>query len=185
MLCQCIFNFLLTAKETEISDLKEALSKSSAERDQAKLNHQTSLKKLDFTQKATEKRLLDSISNPEGFHADPVLIGVFSATLDEEEVDHEETKDTLDGRSRKDNFLKSMEEKIDPSNPVHKERFLLIKNQILEKVKTTQHSRLRSRSRTGSNRSPSTKRDLSLESKNLEQGKSPVRPKMTGIPIKK
>ena len=67
----------LKASETEIAKLKEELSQSRKE-----LNIE---KNLTFAKNATEKRLLDSINNPEGFHADPVLIGVYSATLDEEE----------------------------------------------------------------------------------------------------
>ena len=117
----------LIAKETEITHLKEVLTNSTKDLDQEKNSHQTSLKKQSFTQKATEKRLLDSISNPEGFHTDPVLSGVFSATLDEQEVDCDDMENPNSGRSRKDNFLKSMEEKIDHTNAEQKERFLLIK----------------------------------------------------------
>ena len=117
----------MIAKETEITHLKEVLTNSTKDLDQEKNSHQTSLKKQSFTQKATEKRLLDSISNPEGFHTDPVLSGVFSATLDEQEVDCDDMENPNSGRSRKDNFLKSMEEKIDHTNAEQKERFLLIK----------------------------------------------------------
>ena len=169
----------IAALEKKVETL---IAKETKDLDQEKNSHQTSLKKLSFTQKATEQRLLDSISNPEGFHADPVLIGVFSATLDEQEVYCDDMENPNSGRSRKDNFLKSMEEKIDHTNADKKERFLLIKKQILEKVKTTQHSKIRSRS---GSRSTSSKRELSLDSANLEQGKSPVRQKVTGIPVKK
>ena len=92
--------------------------------------------------------------------------------------------DIQDCRSRRDTFLKSMEEKLDPGNSEQKERFLLIKNQILEKVKTTHHSRARSRSGSVSNRSLSSKRDLSSESKEMESGKTPVRPRISSIPLK-
>ena len=75
---------------------------------------------------------------------------MYSATLNEEEIDDkdENTKEEqAEGdRSRKDNFLKSMEEKIDLKNPEHKERYLQVKNKILEKVKATKVSRSRSRS---------------------------------------
>ena len=143
----------LKGQESEISKLKEALSKSSAELKSEKMSNKTSLRKLDFTKNATEQRLLDSISNPDGFIADPVLIGVYSATLDEEEIildDAKETdlenvvEDSVDRKSRRDNFLRSMEEKIDSTNPEYKERFIVIKNQIIEKVKATQYSRARS-----------------------------------------
>ena len=57
-----------------------------------------------------------------------------------------------------------MEEKIDPKNKEHQERFMEIKNQVLEKVKATQISRARSRSVSMSHRGNSQKRDLSTDS---------------------
>ena len=121
-----------------------------------------------------------------------MLIGVYSATLDEKEIKFEDSKgetdsevaaeDSKGGRSRMDNFLQSMEEKLDPSNSEHKERFMVIKNQIIEKVKHTQHSRERSRSGSIGSRGDSKKRDLSSESKIQEPGKSPVRARTSGIP---
>ena len=182
----------LKEKETEINQLKEALSKSSADLRDANITNKTVQRKLTFTKNATEQRLLDSISNPDGFIADPVLIGVYSATLDEKEIKFEDSKgetdsevaaeDSKGGRSRMDNFLQSMEEKLDPSNSEHKERFMVIKNQIIEKVKHTQHSRERSRSGSIGSRGDSKKRDLSSESKIQEPGKSPVRARTSGIP---
>ena len=169
----------LEPKETEISQLKEALAKS-------KLDLNTSLKKLDFTQKATEKRILESIGDSGGFIADPVLIGVYSATLDERDFEFSndgQAKSDGGGRSRKGAFLKSMEDKLDPKNSEHVERFKIIKNQILEKVKHTQISR--SRSRSWSRGSGSLKRELSGESLSSVPGNSPVRPRTSGIPQKK
>ena len=162
----------LKNQEAENSKLKQALAKS-------KSDLSISLRKISFTQKATEQRIVDSISKDDG--ADPVLIGVYSATLDEESFQFDETEDSLPGevRSRKDVFLKSMEEKIDPKNSEQVERFKVIKNQILEKVKHTQVSRARSRS--GSRGSP-MKRNLSSESLNSVSGSSPVRPRTSGIP---
>ena len=114
---------------------------------------------------------------------------MYSATLDEEEFDFDEEKDdsgdgSEDKRSRKDVFLKSIEEKLDPTNKEHKERFQEIKNQILEKVKATQISRARSRSGSVKSRSNSQKRDLSVESLG-HSGKSPPasRPR-TMLPVK-
>ena len=102
---------------------------------------------------------------------------------DAKETDLENVvEDSVDRKSRRDNFLRSMEEKIDPTNPEHKERFIVIKNQIIEKVKATQYRRARSRSVNSSGRSPSQKRDLSSDSKSQELGKSPVRPRTSGIP---
>jgi hypothetical protein len=58
----------------------------------------------------------------------------------------------------------------------------VIKNQIIEKVKHTQHSRERSISGSIGSRGDSKKRDLSSESKIQEPGKSPVRARTSGIP---
>ena len=105
------------AKETEIAHLREALSKSSEDLKHEKTNHKTSLRKLSFTKTATEKRFLYSISNPDGFIADPVLIGVYSATLDEEEFEFHENKErneAEDGISRRDIFFNPFEKKLDP-----------------------------------------------------------------------
>ena len=71
-------------------------------------------------------------------------MGVYSATLNEDDFEIDETSKEI--RSRKDHFLKSIEEKIDSSSTDQKERFIQVKNQILEKVKTTKVSRIRSRS---------------------------------------
>ena len=171
------------SQEIKLNQLKEALSKSKAELKTVKSSHDLSLQKLAFTQKATEQRLLDSISNPEGFHADPGLIGVYSATLDEEEFEFSDSEESTEdsGRSRKDVFLKSIEDKIDPKNPEHKERFLEIKNQILEKVKVTKVSRVRTRS-VSSVTSRGSKRELSSESLSKTSGRSPARARTTGIP---
>ena len=120
----------------------------------------------------------------DGFIADPVHIGVYSATLDEAEFDFGEESEDLEhseGRSRKYVFLKSIEEKIYPKNVEHQERLMVIKNQILEKVKATQVSRARSRSRS-SITSQASKRDRSSES--LVEGKSPVQARTSGIPKK-
>ena len=39
-----------------------------------------------------------------------------------------------------------MKEKLEPNNTEHNDRFLEVTNMILEKVKTTKHSRIRSES---------------------------------------
>ena len=116
-----------------------------------------------------------------------MLIGVYSATLDEDEFDFSDSEEKTEGegRSRRDVFLKSIEDKIDSKNPEHKDRFLVIKNQIIEKVKTTQVSRTRSRSGSSVASRRSVKRDLSTDSLSKVPGRSPVRQKTTGIPIKK
>ena len=176
----------MKTKESEIIHLKETVFKSTAELNFVKKEHNTTLQKLSFTQKATEDRLLSNIANPDGFHADPVLIGVYSATLDEAEFDFDDIQSedqTSETRSRKEKFLKSMEDKVDLNNMQHKERFMEIKNQILEKVKATKVSRLRSTSRTRT-ASQSSKRGRSSDSQHFNGEKSPVRPRTTGIPKK-
>ena len=64
----------LQTKEKENTELKTDLSK-------VKDDLSTYRRKLNFTKKATEQRLLDNIANPDGFQSDPLLIGVYSATL--------------------------------------------------------------------------------------------------------
>ena len=99
----------LGTKDSEIAQLKESLCKSKAELNFVQNQQKTTLKRLSFTQKATEQRLLESITNMDGFIADPVHIGVYSATLDESEFDFGEESENFEhseGRSRKDAFLK-------------------------------------------------------------------------------
>ena len=172
----------LESKEAELASLKEAFDLKSVELEKIKINNRTSLKKLSFTKKATEERILSSIANPEGFVTDPLLIGVYSATLDEDEIKIDTENEDDENRSRKHTFLKSMENKIDFSNQVQKERFGVIKNQIIDKVKATKQSRARSRSGslTGRSLSQSQKRDT--DSVKEVTGKSPVRQKISGIP---
>ena len=174
----------LESKEAELASLKEAFDLKSGELEKMKISNKTSLKKLSFTKKATEERILSSIANPEGFVTDPLLIGVYSATLDEDEIKIDIENEADENRSRKHTFLKSMENKIDFSNQVQKERFGVIKNQIIDKVKATKQSRARSRSGslTGRSLSQSQKRDLSTDSVKEVTGKSPVRQKISGIP---
>ena len=120
---------------------------------------------------------MSSIANPDGFIADPVLIGVYSATLDEGELDFEDDEIGSEAISRKELFLKSIEDKVDLGNSVHKERFMEIKNRIIEKVKATKVSRGRSRSQ-------SSKRGRSNDSQVNEDAQSPVRARTSGIPVK-
>ena len=107
------------------------------------------------------------------------MIGVYSATLNEDEID-DESDESEDQRSRKGTFLKSMEEKITLENPEQKERYLQVKNQILEKVKANKISRSRSWS-SSSISSQSTKRNLSDD---LEPVKPPSVRIKTGLPVK-
>ena len=172
----------LKTKDEEMNMLREALCKSVAETKILKTENRTSLRKINFTKTVTEQRLLESISDQTtSFQTDPVLIGLYSATLDEDEYNFEEPTedDSPDSanRSRRDAFLKSIEEKVDLKDSEQKERFKTIKNQVLEKVKATQASRARSRSG-----SRGSKRDRSSDSQ--VSGKSSVRPRTSGIPVK-
>ena len=58
-----------------------------------------------------------------------------------------------------------MKNKLDPSNTEQNEHFLEVTNQILEKIKTTKHNRVRSISIS---RSESSKRGRSKENKSFE-----------------
>ena len=160
-------------KDAEINHLKDTLTKTVAELKATKRNVHISQQKLNFTKRATEQVIVESISDPKGFIEDPVLIGVYSATLNEDEIDIDDNEDTEDSRSRCDTFLKSMKEKIDPSDPQQLERYNQVKNKILEKVKASKSSRSRSRS-VSSVTSTSSKR---LRSGDRNEGSSPVRPR--------
>ena len=160
-------------KDAEINHLKETLPKTAAELKATKRYVHISQQKLNFTKRATEQVIVESISDPKGFIEDPVLIGVYSATLNEDEIDIDDNEDTEDSRSRCDTFLKSMKEKIDPSDPQQLERYNQVKNKILEKVKASKSSRSRSRS-VSSVTSTSSKR---LRSGDRNEESSPVRPR--------
>ena len=79
-----------------------------------------------------------------------------------------------------------MEDKLDLNNTEHKERYLQMKNRILEKVKATKTSRSRARS-VSSITSTASKRGRSSD-KVKEGEKSPVRLKHslpgTKLPVK-
>ena len=105
------------------------------------------------------------------------LIGVYSATLNEDEFEIDEESREI--RSRKDQFLKSIESRIDPTSSDQKERFIEIKNQILDKVRKTKVSRLRSRS--GSNVGSPSSRKRSLSSPR-EDPRTSSRPR-TNLPV--
>ena len=88
---------VLKATQDEIDSLKKALA-------QSKLDLSTTQKKISFTQKATENRILECIADPTGFHTDPLLIGVYSATLDEKSFNFE--KDDIQVSSPRRPFSK-------------------------------------------------------------------------------
>ena len=142
------------------------------------------MKKLHYTKNATEEKIVESISNPDGFREDPHLISVYSATLNLDDFEEEETTDTL--TPRKDTFLKRVADGIDKDNSIHAERFEHIKNKILEKVKET---KTRQRTYSGSSMASLASRgsrgsSLKRSNSGGQNGNSPTRAK-TGIPVSK
>ena len=95
-----------------------------------------------------EQILVDTIISDSYKVADNIIIGAYSATLDDDEIEIDE-EDSCDGiestRSRKDIFL-SMKSKLNLENEEQSDRFNKVKNLVLEKVKHTKMSRMRSRS---------------------------------------
>ena len=120
------------------------MTKLSAELRVAKSNQIVSKKKLEFTKNATEQILVDSIISDGYKGADNIIIEAYSATLDEDEIEIDEAG-TGNTRSRKDIFL-SMKSKLNLENEEQSYRFNEVKNLVLEKVKHTKNSRMRSRS---------------------------------------
>ena len=154
---------LLTDKQAEKLPLEDNLDKMKAENDILK-------KKLSFTRRVTEKKILDSISNEAGYREDPHLVCVLSATLDEDEFDLvDDTENVIDGpvddlkvthRSRLGQFLSDIEDKVDINNQDHQERLSHVKNQVLDRIKSTKIRKLRGRSDSLSTSRP--KRRLSF-----------------------
>ena len=149
----------LKNKDYEINNLREVIAKTNDELTSIKASYDVSQRKINFTRKTTEELLIESISSPSGFRKEPALIGVYSATLNEDEFEIDEESREI--RSRKDQFLQSIESRIDPTSTDQKERFIEIKNQILDKVRKTKVSRLRSRSGSSVGSPSSRKRSLS------------------------
>ena len=166
------------AKELALNNLKEDLKKTTAELNLMKKNFNTSQQKLSFARKATETLLVENIANPDGYREEPALVGVFSATFNEDDFDIDEENSEI--RSRKGPFLQSMEEKLDLTSSDQKERYMEVKNQILEKIKTTKVSRIRSRS--GSILSQVRKRSHSGGQDKDERAVS--RPRTSLLPVK-
>ena len=97
----------------------------------------------------TEQRILESIANEEFYRDDPHLITVLSTTLDEDEIDLDETTEEKDDskppRSRKEKFLEAIEKSIDQTNPVEVERLEHVKLQVIDHLKVTKSRKTRSR----------------------------------------
>ena len=163
------------------SPLHKPLSDVMAENEALKKSVKTYEKKLLFTRNVTEQKLLENIADPNFFKEEPHLVQVYTATLNEDEfVDQIEVTedDTSDEkRSRRDKFLLSSVSKnldqSDPKHSVHLERLDNLKNQVLERVKTTYLNK--SKPRTGT-----SKRRLSLSI--LDSDRSSSRPRNVSPP---
>ena len=140
-----------------IESLKEVQSKADSlkiELEKTQFDNSIMQKKLIFTRKATEERIFENISSKESYREDPLLVAVLSATLNEDEIDieEEESQPSLTGEhlSRKDLFiLSSLESKIDKTDDIQQERLSHLKEQVLEKIKTTKIRRSSQRSSSG------------------------------------
>ena len=127
-------------------------------------------RKLSFTRRATEQKILDNISNEEFYKEDPHLVCVLSATLEEEfellqeddlgGVKTEPSDYQLVHRSRKDQFLSSIEDKVNKENTLQVDRLSHIKTQVVDRIRSTKIKRLMARSDSAS--SSVSKRRLSF-----------------------
>ena len=135
-------------------------------------------KKINFTKKVTEEQLLAAIENPDSLSENPHIVSVYSATLNEDDFELDESQGTV--KPIKAEFFKSMESKVDPSDSDKIDRLKMLKNQVLEKVKVSKKSRERSLSVCSVRSTNSEKR------KNDGSPARSVRPKTTsGIPLAK
>ena len=147
----------LLREQTNASPLKKSLTEVKSENDILRKTVKTYEKKLLFTRNVTEQKLLENISDPIFYKDDPHLLQVYTATLNEDEFDDKSedidvTKTEQSNRSRKDKFLASVGDNLDKTDPNHQvqlERLDHLKNQVLERVKTTYQNK--SRPRSGSN----------------------------------
>ena len=165
----------LIDQQIVLPSLQESLAKVAAENNVLK-------RKLSFTRRATEQKILDNISNVEFYKEDPHLVLILSATLEEEfellQEDETEPADSkLVHRSRKDKFLSSIEDKVDKENTLQSERLDHIKTQVVDRIRSTKIKRLMAR--TDSANSSVGKRRLSFHD---EEGRAPSRPR-TATPL--
>ena len=153
----------LIDQQVVLPSLQENLRKIEAENNLLK-------RKLSFTRRATEQKILDNISNEEFYKEDPHLVCVLSATLEEEfellqeddlgGVKTEPSDYQLVHRSRKDQFLSSIEDKVNKENTLQVDRLSHIKTQVLDRIRSTKIKRLMARSDSAS--SSVSKRRLSF-----------------------
>lgn len=169
---------LLCKNQQKANTLNEDFEKIKAE-------NLTLKKKINYTRKATEQRILENISNNEFYRDDPLLVAVLSATLNDEEFEFENSQENMDAilsnsspklerKSRKDLFMSSIEAKIDINDSTQTERFSHIKNQVIEKIKTSKIRRSMS--------STSSKRRLSFLCNEDDSSRTPSRPRTASPP---
>ena len=164
---------LLLEKQGNMPSMQEDLEKIKTENNLLK-------KKLSFTRRATEQKILDNITNEEFYREDPHLVCVLSATLNEEEFEFVEddpnikeespASPKLVHRSRKDKFLSSIEDKVDQNDSVTQERLSHFKNQVLDRIKSRKNRRHSISSSVGSKRRLSPAEDDHV-------GRTPSRPR--------
>ena len=99
-------------------------------------------KKLNYTRKATEQRIVENITNKESYREDPLLVAVMSATLDEDEVDLENDEETdASGHLSRKVLFSTLGSKLDEHDELQQERLSHLKSQVLEKLKITKSRR--------------------------------------------
>ena len=141
---------------------------------------------MSLTRRATEQKILDNIANDEFYREDPHLVCVLSATMNEEEFEfvNEDDADTkaecptspkVAHRSRKDNFLASIEDKVDKDNTLQQDRLSHLKIQVLDRIKSTKIRRLQARTDSLSS-SVGSKRRMSFSEED-HVGRSASRPR--------
>ena len=152
--------------------------------EKAEAENATLKARLSYTKRVTEQKILDSVSREEGYREDPHLVCVLSATLDEEDfefaVDPTNDSEEPSLRSRRDFFMTSLKEKADKSNPLQQERLSHVKNQVLDKIRSTKIKKFRSRTDSISS-SVGSKRRFPL-SDDDQVGRSPSRPRTAPPP---
>ena len=147
---------LIVEQRQELEKLRLAQTKSlKVENELVKLKKENLVlnKKINFTRKATEEKIFENISNKDFYREDPFCVAVLSATLNEDDIDLESGVTPISDNqsehvSRKQQFLlASLESKIDHSDELQTERLSHIKDQVLEKLKTTKERRQNSKRR--------------------------------------
>ena len=133
----------LKVEANEVPALKEGLTKVTAQLKASRSSSKISLRRLSFAKNVTEQRMVEVIQDQTPFK-DPHLASLYSATLNEDDFEIDETTNQVKPVS--DSFLKKVEESCDLSDNIQKEKLTTLKNQILEKVKVTKDRRARSRS---------------------------------------